>query len=191
MAVHYGYLYNVAFIVPERAGPGAATCLKIARLDYPMVFHGRDIEMQGNRDSPERFTVGFQMHNQRRNILIGMGVTALKDGNILLKDLDAIQEWRVFQNIDGKKQAPSGFNDDCVMADLLALFGNFGDDAAPPIRRELFNKIDPDDIVGERDAVETATESFWKRVLKLKKASQKRAAHEERIKWRLNRYSGF
>lgn len=191
LAVQYGYIYNVAFLVPERAGPGAATCLKIARLDYPMVFHGRDIEMQGNRDSPERFTVGFQMHNQRRNILVGMGQSAVKDGNIILKDLDAIMEWKVFQKIDGKSQAPNGFNDDCVMADLLALFGNFGEDAAPPIRRELFDRVDPNDVEAEARAVETATESFWKRVTKLRKVAKKRAEREEHIKWRLNRYSVF
>ena len=133
IAVMLCEFYNDAFLVPERNPPGNATCLRIVRKGYTSVYHHKNIDLFSDRDNPESFTVGFKTLRNTKRQIVEMGQTALRDGQIVLRHPKAIKQWKQFQNIDGKVQAPSGGNDDCVMADLLALFGHFEPGAAPAI----------------------------------------------------------
>lgn len=117
--------YNEAFIVPDRNPQGKAACIKIARLGYAFTYHSKNIEVVSDQDEPNAFTVGYLTSNTTRPILIHKGAQALQDGFVLLRDHIAIKEWQSFQYIDGKPQAPLGKHDDCVFADLLAIYAHF------------------------------------------------------------------
>lgn len=126
-----GLMYNEAYIVAERNAPGNSTCEKLIELGYANMYHHRNIETVSNHDNPEAFTAGFRTTATTKPMICERGVTALRDHEIILRHPDAIKEWKIFARIDRKYGAPEGHNDDCVMADLLALFGA---SEAPPLQ---------------------------------------------------------
>lgn len=117
--------YNEAFIVPDRNPQGKAACIKIARMGYAYTYHSKNVEVVSDQNEPDAFTVGYLTSNTTRPILIAKGALALHDGFVLLRDSVAIKEWQSFQYIEGKPQAPLGKHDDCVFADLLAIYAHF------------------------------------------------------------------
>jgi hypothetical protein len=122
-------LYNNAYLVPERNPPGNAMCEKLVELGYNNMFHYRNIEVVSDHDNPQAFTAGFKTTVTTKPMLVNRGFTAIRDDEIWLRSVQAIKEWKIFANIDGKFGAPDKLNDDCVMADLLGLFGQ---SEAPP-----------------------------------------------------------
>lgn len=118
-----GMMYNNAYIVAERNPPGNALCEKLVDLGYGNMFHHRNIETVTNHENPEAFTAGFKTTSTTKPMICERGIQSIRDDEIILRHPDAIKEWKMFARIDKKYGAPEGQHDDCVMADLLALFG--------------------------------------------------------------------
>lgn len=139
LAYFLARMYNNAYLVAERNPPGNAMCAKLVDLGYAgYMWHHRPIETVTNMESPEKFTAGFKTMVNTKAMIVHKGVNGLRNNQIILRHPDAIKEWKQFSCIDGKYNAPSGKSDDCVMADLLALFGN---GEAPPLIKSSTTKI--------------------------------------------------
>lgn len=124
LAFYLATLYNEAFVVAERNPPGNSTCEMLVELGYgPNMYHHRNIESVTDRENPDSFTAGFRTTAITKPMIVHRGVSGIRDDEIILRHPDAIKEWKVFVNVDGKYAAPSGRNDDCVLCDLLAFFG--------------------------------------------------------------------
>lgn len=124
-------LYNEAYVVAERNPPGNSTCERLVELGYgPNMFHHRNIETVTDHENAEAFTAGFKTTSMTKPMVVHRGVSGIVNDEIVLKHPTAIAEWKAFANVDGKYGAPSGRNDDCVIADLLAFFGM---SEAPPM----------------------------------------------------------
>lgn len=141
LAIYLAQMYNNAFIVPESNPPGNTTCQRIFDLRYPHVYIRKDVDLIANiGPSNDAFRFGFWQSQNSRSKLVEHGQLLLMDRQVILRTPAAIHEWKVFAKIARtansavKPQAPDGENDDCVMADLLALHGAFVPTAgAPPI----------------------------------------------------------
>ena len=136
ICVFLGKMYNYAFIVPEKNAPGNATCSQIIRMGYTFVYHTHDPERVTDKNDPESWSVGFRTTRSSKALIIELAQTQLRDGCIEIRAPVAIREWKIFQNVDGKCGAPTGECDDCVMADMFAVFGAFQPGVAPAIRLE-------------------------------------------------------
>lgn len=157
VAAYLGWTYNDAYVVAERNPPGNVVCLTLVRLGYTNLYHARNVELFSDRENPEAFTAGFNTNRSTKPLLVHRGITALRDNTLLLRSEIAIGEWRIFSNEDGKYGAPDGRNDDCVIADLLAVFGH---GEAPPVwAAEAVEQV--------RLHGEAAQNEFWQ--LRLKK----------------------
>lgn len=134
LAHHIGERYNWAFIVGERNAPGNVTCLTLFDQNYPYLYYRDDEELikPGDKDMT-RFKVGFTTNLHTKPLIISKSAYVLRGDNIRLRSKQAIEEWRDFSRIDGKLGAPSGLKDDCVIADALAVFGHY-DQQAPIIK---------------------------------------------------------
>lgn len=126
-------LYNDAFVNCERNRDGSATNIKLVKSGYPFLYHGRNEEMFRNEENPEAFTAGFITSPRTKRLLVARGVTALKDDHIQLRHPVAIQQWMDFRRRPDSADAygaPAGRNDDCTMADLLAVWAH---EEGPPV----------------------------------------------------------
>ena len=86
--------------------------------------------------SPENeksWYIGVVTSGLSKQHLIGRAQAALVNKTIELVHPEAIREWMLYENQNGKYNAPAGEHDDCVMADALALFGH--EVGAPPVRK--------------------------------------------------------
>ena len=131
MLVYLARLYNDAFVNCERNKDGSATNIKMVRLEYPHIYHGRDEEQFKAAENPKAFTAGFLTSPKTKRLLVSRGVTSMKDGLILVRHQESIKQWMGFKKKDdGSYGSEDGKNDDCVMADLLAIWG---DEEGPPV----------------------------------------------------------
>lgn len=160
IAAFLGWLYNDAYLVPERNPPGNAMCLVLVKLGYTNLYHSRNVEMFSDRENPESFTAGFQTNRSTKPMLVHGGITALRDDALVLRSAEALAEWRIYSNDNGKYGAPEGRYDDCVMADLLALFGSR---EAPPIWAAT--QVEADARSGEEQQ-----NDFWREKIKALRA---------------------
>jgi hypothetical protein len=163
LAVFLAKLYEDAYIVCERNAPGNAACNAIVHLAYPHIYHARNIELFTDKENPEGFTAGFITNKQTKGMIVQHGITAIRDDQILIRHPDALKEWKIFANVNGKYGAPDGDNDDCVMADLLALFGSF---EAPPLWVGRDKPIDPN--AAEKKGEEAQNEYWLKKLSALR-----------------------
>lgn len=134
-----GLMYNEAYIVAERNPPGNAMCERLIELNYPNMYHHRNIETVTNHDNPEAFTAGFKTTGSTKPMICERGIEAIRDNEIVIRHPDALREWKMFTRVDKKYGAPEGQNDDCVIADLLAFFGTT---EAPPLDMRNVTKIE-------------------------------------------------
>jgi hypothetical protein len=128
---HLGRKYNEAYLIPERSPPGNVTCQRLVDLQYARIYHAQNEELVGGSSSPNSFTPGFRTMKNTKRMIIEEGQSAVKQGQITILHPDAVNEWRMYQNTDGRLAAPDGEHDDCVMADCLAVYAHF--QAAPPV----------------------------------------------------------
>lgn len=153
IAFRLARMYNDAFIVPEANSPGNATCTKLVRLQYPFIYHRDNPEMVSDRHQGDiSFTAGFRTSPQNKPLLISDGQDALRNNRIQIFDPAALTEWLHYKNDDGKYAAPKGECDDCVMADLLAIYGHFSG-KAPKVRRRSAPQKKGDDAELSREAL--------------------------------------
>lgn len=145
LAVYLAKRYNNAFIVPEANMPGNATCYKIVRMHYPHLYHRENVERVQNEADNSGFTAGFKTTPTTKPLLVSEGQMAVRKKKIQLISREAIDEWMHYRNDDGTYKAPDGENDDCVIADLLCVFGHFTG-KAPRLRAKV--KQDERDALG-------------------------------------------
>ncbi|MGH1502834.1 MAG: hypothetical protein ACRBI6_04710 [Acidimicrobiales bacterium] len=170
LAVQIAKYYNNAFIVPEvNGGSGAAMCLKINRLGYGMVHHRKNPEQFKDRNDPNSFTIGFKTTALTKKLITDQGAGYLKNDNMMLRSKYSISEWKNFRVVDGKAGAPEGENDDCVMADLLALFGHFRTESGAPPLQAVLKMQKRAESLEEKKAAE--------------KESRVKALHRQKARW--------
>lgn len=164
-----GHLYNGAFIVPERNWPGNAFVEKLVELGYPNIYSERNLERITDAN-PEGIVPGFKTVHSTKSMLVHRGEEAVREGLITLRHPDAIKEWKVFQVLEEgteKYGAPEGRHDDCVMADLLMLYGA---SQAPPV---WFGAVPA--APGEELSAEEVQNRYWKARVEATKS----AAHQQ------------
>lgn len=141
LAVYVAKIYNDAFITMERNKDGSATNIYMVKeLEYPHLYHGRNEELFKNKEDPEAFTAGFITSPKTKRLLVAKGKGALKEKTLLLRHPKAIEQWLTYQRKPGMVDAfgaPEGKLDDCVMMDLLAIWG---DEEGPPVMGKVLQK---------------------------------------------------
>ena len=123
--------YNKAFVIQEANPPGNATCQRLVELGCYSQYRRQNEEQVGEAVSDENFVPGFRTLMNTKRMIIEHAQSALSANQLRLHNVNAIQEWRMYCNEDGKLGAPSGEHDDCVMADALAIYAHRN--AAPPV----------------------------------------------------------
>lgn len=170
IAVYLAKMYNEAFIFPEANFTGGAMCLKLVKLQYPYVYHRENPEEISDRRREIGFTVGFKTLANTKPLLISEGQGALRNGLIKIYDPRAIEEWLHYTNDDGIYTAPKGENDDHVMADLLAIYGNFSG-KAPRVKR--FAKVPKPVNVEKKKNMSREGEAMGKWLTKMRKPGRR------------------
>lgn len=166
-----GRMFNEAFLVCERNAPGNSTVEQLVELEYPSLYHHRNIEAVGQDGDPESFTAGFKTSRTTKPMVVERAAEGLRDDEIVLRHPDAIKEWKRFTKEDGVYGAQEGYNDDTVIADVLAFFGMT---EAPPIWSVKPSQA----VVSEPVSGEAAQNVYWTR--KLSALREKWAVWNER-----------
>ena len=117
--------------IQEPTPPGNATCQRLVELGCYSQYRRQNEEQVGEAVSDENFVPGFRTLMNTKRMIIEHAQSALSANQLRLHNVNAIQEWRMYCNEDGKLGAPSGEHDDCVMADALAIYAHRN--AAPPV----------------------------------------------------------
>ncbi len=132
LACLLGDWYNGAFITCESNDQGHSTNKRIFENQYPFQFRRKaNLSRVDESDSARNHLLGMLTSSNSKVFLIGSAQTAITDGAIELLDPVAINEWLNYSNNDGRYGAPPGENDDCVMADAMAIWGALKQ--APPV----------------------------------------------------------
>jgi hypothetical protein len=126
--------YVGAFVTPEANDQGQVVCRRLLDNRYPFLFRRRVMDKASDSQVNEKsWYIGVVTSGMSKQHLIGRAQAALINKTIELVHPAAIREWMLYENQNGKYNAPSGEHDDCVMADALALFGH--EVGAPPVGR--------------------------------------------------------
>lgn len=155
-----GHKYNDCFFVNERNAPGNALCAKLVKLNYTNQYHTFNPEKVGELAATDGFEPGFRTTKQSKAMVVELAATILRDNQIIIRHLEAIGQWKIFQNEDGKLSAPEGKKDDCVMADVLAIFGQFHPGAAPYHRLKGAAELNETDFRNDQHLNDM--NAFWK-----------------------------
>ena len=178
-AFYLHMLFNEAYIVAERKQPGNATCVKLVKLGCHNMFHFRNVEQFSDRDDPESFTAGFDTNRATKSLIVGYGQSAVRDNLIQLLHPEAIKQWKAYEQEDGKYKAPSGKKDDCVIGDLLCLFGH-QPGIAPPIGAYAIHKAK--DEVKKSLPPEEMQSAYWqKKLVEIKRRSAEEHKRAEEL----------
>lgn len=138
MIVYLAKWYNDAYVCCERNKDGAACNVKMVNMGYPHLYHGRDEERFSQVENAKSFTAGFITSPKTKRLLVSRGVTAVKDKLVLIRSSIALKQWLGFKRLeDGAYGCEDGQNDDCVIADLLAIWG---DEEGPPVMGKVLEK---------------------------------------------------
>jgi hypothetical protein len=129
-----GREYNWAFLAVEVNGPGFATNYALARnLYYPSLYIREQFDTMGRSKSPR---YGWQTNRATKNVMISDLRGAIRDDEILFRDLQTLDELGTYVEDEGKFGAAPGKKDDTVMALAIALqqvlLNNFGTLKPPP-----------------------------------------------------------
>lgn len=166
MAVFLARLYNDAFIVPESNNAGGALCLHIHRSGYPYMYIRENPEKIAEQDKNHSFMYGFHTGTRTKPLLVSAGQQACREGKILIRNKTALRQWEIYKNADGRYMAPEGEKDDCVMADLLAIWAHFSHTA--PLARK-FSEEERKKVGNSTHELDAETHALWERMRKVKK----------------------
>jgi hypothetical protein len=166
MAVYLARHYNDAFIVPESNNAGGALCLHIHRSGYPYMYIRDNPEKIGEQDKNHSFLYGFYTGSRTKPLLVSAGQQACREEKILIRSKTALRQWEIYKNADGRYMAPEGEKDDCVMADLLAIWAHFTH-VAPLVRK--FTDEEKRKLSGVTRDLSAEEQDLWKKVQKYKK----------------------
>ncbi len=125
--------YNDAYVMMEANAPGNSTCQRLVEIGVAEMYHRKNEEAVGQDQDKEVWSPGFKTYANTKRLIIERARAALRDKELTIRHPDALREWRLYANEDGRLGAPPGENDDCVMADCLAIYAHFV--TAPAILR--------------------------------------------------------
>lgn len=169
--------YNNAFLIPEGRYPGNATCNRIVSLDYFNIYQRKNPDKVGEQAEQEAFLLGFitaaGKKGNSKALIVELAVRMLRDSKILLRTPEAIRQWKIFQQLDGGYSAPDGENDDCVMADLFAIYAQFTPGVAPYF--DILDKQKAAPEVDESPVTQKDLDASWHA-----KAKESRAKYAEK-----------
>ncbi len=119
-----GWYYNWAYLVPEAKGAGLGTIEKLLELGYPLerLYKRRaDADVAGSTLLQD---YGFETTNVNRPQLVSTLDDAIREGSIILRDPNTVQECRTFViKSNGKAEHADECHDDEVLATALAVIG--------------------------------------------------------------------
>lgn len=170
MVIFLARHYNDAFVIPECNNAGGALCLHIHRSGYPHMYIRENPEKISDQDRNHSFMFGFHTGARTKPLLVSAGQQACREGKILIRNKTALRQWEIYKNADGRYMAPEGEKDDCVMADLLAIWGHFSN--AAPLARKYTGENEQKNTVNGREISEE-DKQIWERLKKLKKEQAK------------------
>lgn len=174
LAIYMAKKYNEAFIVPEANGQGSATTLFLQKSGYPFIYIRENPHRMGDTDQANTFVFGFMTNRASKPMLVASGQQAVREGKLWIRSKVALRQWELYRNVGGKFQAPTGEKDDCVMADLLAVWAHFSGSA--PLSHKYMgpDKNNPDPkIVEMSDEIKAS----WEKINKIKRAHQASRMH--------------
>lgn len=129
---HYLHvMYNDAYTMSERNGPGIYTCMELVKLGCKNMYFQRAANQVGGGES-DIPVPGFHTNTATKSLVVESMYAMLRDKHLWLRHPDAIRQALRYQVEDKKYAAPSGEHDDCVMADALACYAH-QPDVAPPV----------------------------------------------------------
>jgi len=119
-----GEWFNWAYLVPEANGPGIAVLGELVRLGYPIQWiHKRRAEADVEGE-PLLQKLGFRTTTITRPDLISGLDAALRDGSLIIRDPNTLQECRTFViKANGRAEAMKSCHDDEVLAIALMVVG--------------------------------------------------------------------
>jgi hypothetical protein len=109
---------------------------------------------------------GFYTGSRTKPLLVSAGQQACREEKILIRSKTALRQWEIYKNADGRYMAPEGEKDDCVMADLLAIWAHFTH-VAPLVRK--FTDEEKRKIDGATRELSQEETIFWANMKKMKK----------------------
>lgn len=119
-----GWYYNWAYQVPEAKGAGLGTIEKLLEMQYPLERLHRRRSNADRAGSTLLQDYGFETTMVNRPQLISALDDALREGSIILRDPNTVQECRTFViGPTGKAEGASECHDDEVLALALAVIG--------------------------------------------------------------------
>ena len=146
-----GRFYNEALLVQEINYPGnSVQDALLTFYNYPRNYQAIK-SLETEMDITDKY--GFRTTEPSKWLIIGALLMAMEQGNIIIHDPTTFEELRNFVYIQSKSKAGAaeGFNDDTVMALMLALHG-----------ANLYPQIIPRTAIKIRPDVSPDTASAWK-----------------------------
>jgi len=146
-----GRFYNEALLVQEINYPGnSVQDALLTFYNYPRNYRAEK-RLETDMEITDKY--GFRTTEPSKWMLIGAMLMALEQNNIIVHDPVTIAELRNFVYIQSKSKAGAaeGFNDDTVMALMLALHG-----------ANLYPQIIPRTIIKIEQSVSSDVKSAWK-----------------------------
>lgn len=114
-----GNFYNRALIAVEKNSIGLTTLTKLRDLYYPNLYYRERFGLQAERISDE---LGWVTDRMTKDLIVNTGTQLLREKRVQLYDADTVGEMMGFvRNAHGTAEAASGYNDDRVMALLIAM----------------------------------------------------------------------
>jgi len=176
---HLSAVYNSAFIMPEANSPGNVTCQKLFDYGVTHMYRRKNEEVVGSHNVQTPFLPGFKTHRGNKALIVERLSEGIRLGHIKFRSSDIIFEHQMFSNINGRYSAPSGGNDDCVIATALAYYGHITPTAAPP----LIVKDTTDEDMSVYDSSDAMKEALRKKIRRSEKINRrKKKAAEARAK---------
>lgn len=117
------YWYNRACVVPETTGIGGVlTTVLVRQLNYPSIFIGENDGREMEADISKKY--GINTNSETKQKLVASAHSFVKERSIVLRDGEAISEFRTYQQIvqpngNYKFEAARGAKDDRVMGTAL------------------------------------------------------------------------
>lgn len=140
LAIQICELFNRAFMVPEKTGPGLATVSRVQQLRYPNVYHTQSFDLvKIDAQDINQFRLGFNTTPQSKDKIITDYVYAIDNELVELRHLPGIDEMISYERSIPKGSqrprysAPSGRNDDHVIGGALAWHGHVTPGIAPAV----------------------------------------------------------
>lgn len=120
LGVKLAELYNHAFIITERNGPGLSTTNKTYEI-YRNVYINQTLDKRTNKKKNE---IGFRTMDSNRDYMIDLFVDSWEEGQLGIYWRLALEEMKHFvRKPNGKREHETKYHDDIIFSMILCLIG--------------------------------------------------------------------